>query len=38
MRDIEDQYAENDGAYMPAVQPIIINLDSDSDESDVEVL
>ena len=38
MRGIEDQYAENDGAYMPAVQPIIINMDSDSDESDVEVL
>lgn len=38
VRDIEAQYAENDGAYMPVVEPIVINLDSDSDDSDVEML
>ena len=34
VRDTEAQYSANDDALMPAVGPVIINLDSDSDDSD----
>ena len=36
VRGIEVTYAENDGAYRAPIEPIVINLTSDSDDSDLE--